>query len=398
VPGFLASHQDPSGLTEYQRDAHGRVTGKTQHVNDSPSTPSVFQLQYLYEGGRLRRVTYPSGLVVTYQRQSGRVVGVDVQEPGLLKPTLPFVTSLTYTGLGVPRSWNWLSGDSASRQFDANGRMTGNEFASYTHDAAGQITSITQNLIATTSVSGTASYYLVPLQWNVAYDVRGRVTGFNRTGHGVTYTYDGNSNRLTSSDVRRSDSDLDGEVSGGDTIRTVEQAYDIAAASNRLMGFSKSISTTEAGQAVSSATLSVALQLDAAGSMVHDGLREYVYDEAARLSKVRAASDGESAIVTYLHNAEGQRVFRSEPVAEDVLPNEATLGAGFIEWLRQSFRWLFTPSGSSTSLGMAFVHADGELPQWALLGQYDNGTSAGEGRTEYIWLPLEDGSAIPIGF
>ena len=44
-----------------------------------------------------------------------------------------------------------------------------------------------------------------------------------------------------------------------------------------------------------------------------------------------------------------------------------------------------------------FVYGDGEIPQWALLGEYDNGSAIGKGRTEYIWLPTEDGNAIPIG-
>ena len=38
-----------------------------------------------------------------------------------------------------------------------------------------------------------------------------------------------------------------------------------------------------------------------------------------------------------------------------------------------------------------------KFPQWALLGEYDNGSALGKGRTEYIWLPTEDGNAIPIG-
>ena len=32
----------------------------------------------------------------------------------------------------------------------------------------------------------------------------------------------------------------------------------------------------------------------------------------------------------------------------------------------------------------------------ALLGEYDNGSAVGRGRMEYIWLPTEDGNAIPI--
>jgi RHS repeat-associated protein len=58
---------------------------------------------------------------------------------------------------------------------------------------------------------------------------------------------------------------------------------------------------------------------------------------------------------------------------------------------------LFLKAQASTSVGTAFVWGDGAIPGWALLGEYDNGSSKGSGRTEYIWLPTEDGSAIPIG-
>ena len=37
------------------------------------------------------------------------------------------------------------------------------------------------------------------------------------------------------------------------------------------------------------------------------------------------------------------------------------------------------------------------MPEWAILGEYSNGGSKSAGRTEYIWLPTEDGNAIPIG-
>ncbi|MBC5766733.1 RHS repeat domain-containing protein [Ramlibacter albus] len=55
------------------------------------------------------------------------------------------------------------------------------------------------------------------------------------------------------------------------------------------------------------------------------------------------------------------------------------------------------PKGDKASLGQSFVYADGQLPSWALLGEYDNGTATGKGSAEIIWLPVEGGSAIPVG-
>jgi RHS repeat-associated protein len=44
-----------------------------------------------------------------------------------------------------------------------------------------------------------------------------------------------------------------------------------------------------------------------------------------------------------------------------------------------------------------YADAEGGLPEWAVLGSYDNGSASGTGRSEYIWLPLEGGGAIPVG-
>ncbi|MBA3773783.1 MAG: hypothetical protein H0X13_15220, partial [Ramlibacter sp.] len=90
----------------------------------------------------------------------------------------------------------------------------------------------------------------------------------------------------------------------------------------------------------------------------------------------------------------GQRVFKSQPQAEQTLPHEEELGKGFINWLRKGFGWMFTgQSHNKASLGMSFVYDE----EANLIGEYDNGSAAGKGRTEYIWLPTESGQSIPIG-
>jgi RHS repeat-associated protein len=115
------------------------------------------------------------------------------------------------------------------------------------------------------------------------------------------------------------------------------------------------------------------------------------------VSKARIFKDGEEASIRYLHNAIGQRVFKGEPTASQTLPSEADLGTSFIDWLKKNFRWLYANAQANTSIGTAYVYGDGEIPSWVLLGEYDNGSAKGAGRSEFIWLPTEDGSAIPIG-
>ena len=95
----------------------------------------------------------------------------------------------------------------------------------------------------------------------------------------------------------------------------------------------------------------------------------------------------------------GQRVFKSEPQAEQTLPNEEDLGPGFMSWLKKRFGWIFTKGGGAkASTGTVFAYGDGEgtFPTWAIWAKYDNGSAFGRG-IGYIWLPTEDGQAIPIG-
>ena len=74
----------------------------------------------------------------------------------------------------------------------------------------------------------------------------------------------------------------------------------------------------------------------------------------------------------YMHNALGQRVFKSQVMASQTAPQGSTLAVAFIEWLKQQFSWLLTASTSSSNamLGQAYVYGDGEIPNWPLLGGY----------------------------
>ena len=86
-------------------------------------------------------------------------------------------------------------------------------------------------------------------------------------------------------------------------------------------------------------------------------------------------------------------MFKSEAQFEQRQPDERTLGVGFVDWLKKNFQWMFATGQSSASVGTAFIYDEDAN----LLGEYDNGSARGKGRTEYIWLPTDDGQAIPIG-
>ena len=110
------------------------------------------------------------------------------------------------------------------------------------------------------------------------------------------------------------------------------------------------------------------------------------------------ASARVAAKITYLHNAMGQRVFKSEPQVAQTAPNAATLGTPFVTWLQSNFGWMFAAAQANATLGQSYVYDDGQLGSTPmLLGEYGNGGSQTLGRSEYLWLPLDDGTTMPIG-
>ena len=109
----------------------------------------------------------------------------------------------------------------------------------------------------------------------------------------------------------------------------------------RLLGFTQTLTRTRAGRSNLVSSTSVSYGLDAAGNLTSDGLRSFDYDASNRLSANHVFKNDEAAIVRQLHNAAGQRVFKSEPQAQQTLPQEETLGVDFVTWLKKQVGWLF---------------------------------------------------------
>jgi RHS repeat-associated protein len=69
--------------------------------------------------------------------------------------------------------------------------------------------------------------------------------------------------------------------------------------------------------------------------------------------------------------------------------------SGFIGWLKSNFGWLYSPgqTGKARS-GLGFVYDEAGN----MLAAYSNGSNfSAQQQMEVIWLPKEDGSAIPVG-
>ncbi len=392
--GYLSEIEDASGTTTYQRDVHGRVVSQTQKlINNDTRT-----LAYSYHAttGLLTSTTYPGGQTLQ------NVYDATGQLTGLTWAGQPIVSGITWSPLGQPTGWSWnLPGASAAipatRSYNTAGQLTATEFSSYIYDAAGRITSLTQSLMQPASTDAQAgTVTLAPATWTVTYNRAGRITGFTKqvaagtAANTVTYTYDANGNRTTSSQQR----------AGTTTNRT----YTLTA--NRQTGFSQ----TQTG--ASTANTSVTYQYNAAGDLLSDGLRTFQYDSQERLEKVTTGTGVDAPSTQYAHNALGQRVFKTEPLfaasgsgsgsttsgknlnnlLADPEDQEAEQDKGLIQTAYEFFTRLWSPGSSDAQkLGFSYVYGqDGTL-----LGEYGMGGSNSTGTTQYIYLPTANGP-MPI--
>jgi YD repeat-containing protein len=290
--GYLREMQDASGSARYERDTFGRITKKTQTVLDNPTNPTVLISQYTYTAaGDVASLRYPSGLLVSYTRSaSGQVSGITTKIG--TAAARPFVDNLSYTALGQPKAWSWAHCTttlalgpctSEQRSFDADARMLSSAVASYQYDSNSRITAITQNLWAERSVPATSSTaaftqrYTTPISWAIDYDNRDRITRFARSIPGnaagqqaassAAYTYDANSNRLSSIAITATDTDKDGLFETSEQRKNQAQQLSIATNSNRLLGFTQSVTTLTGTRTNSTVNAQVNYTLDANGNL-----------------------------------------------------------------------------------------------------------------------------------
>lgn len=326
--GYLSEIIDRSGTTEYTRDAFGRVTLKKQTLANG----SVQQLSYTYSpNGALASIGYPNGGTLTHLYDTtGHLASLNWNGT-------PLVTNIAWNPLGQPTAWTWAFASpavAANRTYDTAGRLTATEFSSYVYDAAGRITSLTQNLSQPGDTDPTHSTVTSGnVTWTVGYNTVGRITGFNATGNTAGFGYDANGNRLNSTRV----------LNGLSTSRS----YTVGAASNQLTGFTQSIN--------GASNTSVSYGYNANGDLLSDGLRSYAYNAEGRLAASTTGATDTSPTTRYAHNALGQRVFKTEPLYPPSQGDEAD--PGFMQSLVAFFTKLWSPSTSQAEqLGYAYVY------------------------------------------
>jgi RHS repeat-associated protein len=200
----------------------------------------------------------------------------------------------------------------------------------------------------------------------------------------ASFTYDGNGNRLTSIQT----------TGQGTASSTTRRTYTVDATSNRLLGFTQ---TQLAGTATTGATSAVNYTHDANGALLKDGLRSYEFDAANRLADVTTGVGIDAPTTRYVHNALGQRLFKTEPLFAPVSSGSNPADPGVMQTLANFFASLWggntTTAAPTVSEKLGYTYYYDE--DGSLLYEQGSGGANGTGSSHYVYLPTPAGP-MPI--
>jgi RHS repeat-associated protein len=160
------------------------------------------------------------------------------------------------------------------------------------------------------------------------------------------------------------------------------------ATSNRLLSFDQTLTTT---------TANVSYQYDANGSLLKDGLRSYEFDAAGRLADVTTGAGIDAPTTRYVHNALGQRLFKTEPLYAPVASGSNPADPGVMAALVSFFTSLWggntTTVAPSAAEKLGYSYFYGE--DGSLLYELGAGGANSTGSAHYVYLPTPAGP-MPI--
>jgi RHS repeat-associated protein len=313
--GRMTRTLDASGGTTYCYDWRGNVIKKAQTMSARNRSLSV---EYSYTlADRLKTITYPSGVLVSYTRNPlGQVTGVNVLAPGSNR-SQSIVTNATYEPFGPLKWMQYASATTVTTIYDQNYQPTLIDSKSglgltqlslaYSYDDIGRAGAIAQ----TTSLTATTQYY----SYDRAHRLKeSRDTPSPGSGTIEQYSYDLVGNRLSAK-----------QGSGAaETYRYNNQASapvlpsdpNYASKSHRLNGFGSTDSRSY------DATGNLAFSFDLQRTLRYNPRGELTNSSADACLPSAKICFGDTR---YSYNASGERVSKETPYTSNL--RAATEGA-----------------------------------------------------------------------
>ena len=336
--GRLATVVDGTGTTKFSYDARGNMLTKQQVIG----TTTAATLKYTYDlADRIVSMTYPSGRVVSYARDTkGRVVTVKTR-PTATGTDVTLASGLTYeafgsmltatlgNGLTLAQSWG-NDGRLATKRLYKTSGGTNLSMLTYAYDNDDNISSITDGVTAANTVA-------------YAYDTVNRLSqsvASSGTIKRQDFTFDTNGNR----------SRIDYRTNATDANPVSSSTYALNTGTNQLASVVDSTGTR-------------AISYDARGNTSGETRPGSV--------TVTTGYDGYGRLISY-KNSNVSALAHAYNGLDDRISTATT-------------------TGSTTDTRRFVYDGDGRL-----LGEY--GTSATNVKAETIWLsPATGGSGRPFG-
>jgi RHS repeat-associated protein len=270
--GRLTRIVETNVTTTYCYDQRGNVISKTQVQGAQTSTLTA---SYTL-ADRLATRTEPDGSVVSYTRNAdGQISSVAATPVGSSAATV--VSGVSYRPFGPISSYTLGNGQSVTRTYDANDRLT--DLVStpltmhFARDAKGRITAEGNSAGVPTATE------------NYAYDSLDRITGVTQPSGSVTVeslTYNGTGDRLSKT--------------GGTDAQYATGAYSYNPNTHQLVGTGSQVREVDADGNTTSAMINWRGQLG------------FGYDARNRLA---AVTNGSTTAATYQYNGLGERVLKT---------------------------------------------------------------------------------------
>ncbi|MEN5060697.1 RHS repeat-associated core domain-containing protein [Luteimonas sp. TWI1416] len=264
--GRRSAMLDPSGITRYCYGRSGELLRKIQIADGQNLT-----VNYEYDHSwRLRRLTYPDGVVVDYVRDlQGETVEVGVKLPSGEREVL--LRDVVYAPFGPVTGWTYSGGRSMTRAYDLDYRPksildsdVGGLDIGYSYDPVGNLRALRYADLAS------------PPRATFEYDGLNRLTAFKDGGTEAvidSYSYDLTGNRTAFKNSSE------------------HKIYSYSQSSHHLISVGGEVKL-----------------YDAAGNALSDGKgRSFNYNAANRLASI--SRDGGTKM-NYVYNGNGERVHR----------------------------------------------------------------------------------------